>query len=116
MTPTPNPADPMSMFSLVERFGFPVVLVGVLLYILLGDVRKNMITTSEAAAQAVQAANKSTSMIQSHIEATGSMNAEMLWYLRVMCLHQASTETERNQCVPPKSLVQGLLLESQVRQ
>jgi hypothetical protein len=40
-------------------------------------------------------------MVTAHIDSSGRVNAEILFYLRSMCINSAKNEVERGRCVPP---------------
>ena len=41
-------------------------------------------------------------MLTAHVDASGKMNAEILFYLRSICVNFAETAEERTRCVPPR--------------
>ena len=41
-------------------------------------------------------------MITAHVDSSGRVNAEILFYLRSLCINAAKNQTERERCVPPR--------------
>jgi hypothetical protein len=101
MTDTLNGA---AWLSLLERFGLPTVLVGFLLWVIFfGPARTD--ATNAAALQ--QSVNALSSVMNAHVDASHQINAEMLWYMRAICVNNASDIEERRLCIPPKDLVES---------
>lgn len=67
---------------------------------------------TQTATPKLDAVTRLESMVITHIDSTGRADAEMLWYLRAICVNQATSAGDRQRCLPPKTLVQDLLLES----
>jgi len=42
------------------------------------------------------------SMVTAHVDANGRTNAEMLFYLRSLCVNLARSAEDRARCVPPR--------------
>lgn len=89
-------------FKAIAAFGLPSCLLCGVLYWMLqyaAVMMANQVDHTAALAKQVQTMDGA---ITAHIDSSGKAFAEILFYLRGICINFAETAEERRNCVPPR--------------